>query len=258
MTISEKSLHERNKIAIVTGAGSGIGRASSLALLADGWTVILVGRRKATLEKTAILAGEDSLRAIAIPTDIGKPDQVDALFEQINQRFGRLDFLLNNAGDNVPSMPLENVVYDDWQRVVQTNITGAFLCAQGAYRCMKNQNPMGGRIVNTGAPSAYVPRPDGTTYTVTKHAITGLTKAISLDGRKYNVACGQIDPGNVEPPGEQSQFPAKQANGTLMVEPTMAMKNFTDTLLLMASMPLEANIQSVFVMPTNMPFIGRG
>ena len=258
MTISEKASRERTKIAMVTGGGSGIGRASSLALLADGWTVILVGRRKATLEETASLAGEASPRAKAMSTDIGKPDQVDALFEQIKQRFGRLDLLFNNAGDNVPSMPLENVAYDDWHRVIQTNITGAFLCAQGAYRCMKDQNPMGGRIVNIGAPSAYVPRPDGTTYTVTKHAITGLTKAISLDGRKYNIACGKIDPGNVEPPGEQSQYPAKQANGTLMVEPTMEMDNLTNTLLLMANMPLEANIQSVFVMPTSMPFIGRG
>ncbi|NEQ88257.1 MAG: SDR family oxidoreductase [Moorea sp. SIO2I5] len=243
---------------MVTGGGSGIGRASSLALLANGWYVVLVGRRKAALAETASLSGEASSRAVPIPTDISKPDEVSALFDAVKQRFGRLDFLFNNAGDNVPSMPIEDVPYADWQRVVQTNITGSFLCVQHAYRLMKTQRPMGGRIVNTGAPSAHVPRPDGTTYTVTKHAIAGLTKAISLDGRKYNIACGQIDPGNVEPPGEQTQHAAKQANGTLEVEATMDMENVTNTLLLMANMPLEANIQSVFVMPTKMPFIGRG
>ena len=249
---------KENKVALVTGAGSGIGRASSLALLANGWFVVLAGRRQEKLEETARLSSDASDRAIAISTDIGKPDQVTALFDAVKQHFGRLDFLFNNAGDNVPSMPFEDVPYEDWQRVIQTNITGVFLCAQQAFRLMKTQTPMGGRIVNMGAPSAHVPRPDGTTYTVTKHAITGLTKSLSLDGRKFNIACGQIDPGNVEPPGEQVQHAAKQANGTLEVESTMDMKHVTNVVLMMANMPIEANIQSVFVMPTTMPFIGRG
>ena len=258
MNSLETEHRKDHQIALVTGAGSGIGRASSLALLANGWSLVLVGRRKDALEETASLSGKASSRAVPIPTDIGQPNQVTTLFNAVKERFGRLDFLLNNAGDNVPSMPFEDVAYADWQRVVQTNITGTFLCTQNAFRLMKTQKPMGGRIVNIGAPSAYIPRPDGTTYTVTKHAVAGLTKAISLDGRKYNIACSQIDPGNVEPPGKQTQHAAKQANGTLEVEPTMDIKNVTDTLLLIANMPLTANIQSVFVMPTNMPFIGRG
>ena len=175
---------ERSKIALVTGAGSGIGRASSLALLSDGWSVVLVGRRQEKLDETARLSGDASSLTLALSTDIGKPDQVTALFDALKQHFGRLDLLFNNAGDNIPSMPFEDVAYADWQRVLQTNITGSFLCAQQAFRLMKTQTPMGGRIVNTGAPSAHTPRPDGTTYTVTKHAIAGLTKSLSLGRTK--------------------------------------------------------------------------
>ena len=258
MNSSEITSGEGSKIALVTGAGSGIGRASSLALLANGWSVVLAGRRKAALEETARLSGDASSRAVPIPTDIGKPDQVTALFDQIKQRFGRLDFLFNNAGDNVPSMPIEEIVYEDWLRVVQTNVTGTFLCAQQAFKLMKTQNPMGGRILNNGAPSAYTPRPDATTYTVTRHAIAGLTKSLSLDGRKYDIACGQIDVGNVEPPDGGGQHAAKQADGTLAVEPTMDVKYVANTVLMMANMPLDVNVQSIFVMPTKMPFVGRG
>lgn len=258
MNTSQTNPREDSKIALVTGAGSGIGRASSLALLANGWSVVLVGRRNSALEETARLSGDASFRAVPISTDIGKPDEVATLFDKVKQCFGRLDFLFNNAGDNVPSMPIEDVAYADWHRVVQTNVTGSFLCAQHAFRLMKTQTPMGGRIVNNGAPSAHIPRPDATTYTVTRHAIAGLTKSLSLDGRKYDIACGQIDVGNVEPPDGGGQHAAKQADGTLEVEPTMDMKHVTNTLLMMANMPLETNIQSVFVMPTKMPFIGRG
>ena len=249
-----------SRIALITGGGSGIGRASALAFLAIGWSVVLAGRRRAALEETAALAGADAPRAVAVPTDIGKPDEVAALFAAVRQRFGRLDLLFNNAGDNVPSMPFEDVTYEDWTRVVHTNVTGTFLCAQHAFRLMKEQSPRGGRIINNGAPSAHAPRPDATTYTVTKHAISGLTRALALDGRKYDIACGQIDIGNVVAPSPvpTEQPPAKQADGSLAVEPTMDMKHVTDTLLLMAGMPLDANILFVTVMPTKMPFVGRG
>ena len=236
-----------NKIALVTGAGSGIGRATSLALINNGWTVILAGRRLNMLEETAQLAGEKISQAIPIKTDIGNQQSVINLFAKIKSQFGRLDLLFNNAGDNVPSMPLENVAYEDWQRVVQTNVTGTFLCSQEAFRLMKEQIPMGGRIINNGAPSAQVPRPDAAVFTVTKHAIKGLTLALSLEGRKYDIACGQIEP-----------HAAKQANGTLMVEPTMDMKYVTDTILLMANLPLNTNVQFITLMPTKMPLFGRG
>ena len=248
-----------SKIAVITGAGSGIGRACALVLLENGWSVALAGRRKHALEETARLAGNTASRVAIFPTDIGDPDSVAELFAAVKRRFGRLDFLFNNAGDNIPSMTLEEIAYADWTRVVQTNVTGSFLCAQQAFRIMKEQLPMGGRIVNNGAPSAHVPRPDATAFTVTKHAITGLTRAFALDGRKYDIACGQIDLGNVAPAvGPSVPHAAKQANGTLLVEPTMAMKQVTDMVLMMANMPLDANIPFVMVMPTKMPFIGRG
>ncbi len=247
-----------NKIALVTGAGSGIGRATSLALINNGWTVILAGRRLNMLEETAQLAGEKISQAIPIKTDIGNQQSVINLFAKIKSQFGRLDLLFNNAGDNVPSMPLENVAYEDWQRVVQTNVTGTFLCSQEAFRLMKEQIPMGGRIINNGAPSAQVPRPDAAVFTVTKHAIKGLTLALSLEGRKYDIACGQIDLGNIEPQTPHEPHAAKQANGTLMVEPTMDMKYVTDTILLMANLPLNTNVQFITLMPTKMPLFGRG
>ena len=246
------------KIALVTGAGSGIGRATSLALLEDGWTVVLAGRRLHMLEETADLAQSFAGQAFPVLTDIGNPGSVDNLFTQIHQLSGRLDLLFNNAGDNVDSIPLEEVEYDDWQRVVQTNVTGTFLCSQHAFRLMKDQIPMGGRIINNGAPSAYVPRPDAAPFTVTKPAIAGLTSALSLEGRKYDIACGQIDIGNVEPSEPHEPHAAKQANGTLMVEPTMDISYVADTVLMMANLPLDTNVQSVMLMPTKMPYIGRG
>lgn len=247
-----------NKIALITGGGSGIGRACALALLDVGWQVVLAGRRKRPLEETAELAGRRSAYAVPIPADVGDRKAVDALFEEIKRRFGRLDLLFNNVGQALPSMPIEEVAYEQWVDNVHTNVTGTFLCSQAAFRLMKAQSPMGGRIINNGAPSAHIPRPDGTAFTVTKHAMTGFTKALSLEGRKYNIACGQIDIGNVEPPGETLQHAAKQANGTRLVEDTMDMKAVVDTFLLMANLPIDTNILTVMVMPTKMPYVGRG
>ena len=249
-----------SKIAVVTGAGSGVGRASALALLADGWSVALAGRRADALDETAGMAGGDAKsRALAVPTDVGDPKAVEALFAAVRDRFGRLDFLFNNAGGNVPGTPFEDLAYEDWARVVQVNLTGSFLCAQGAFRLMKDQRPMGGRIVNNGSISAHVPRPDSAPYTSTKHAVTGLTKSISLDGRKYDICCGQIDIGNAATPMTQRmQRGVKQANGTVEVEPTMDVAHVGNTVVTMANMPLDANIQFVTVMATKMPFIGRG
>ena len=246
------------RFALVTGGGSGIGRASALALLADGWSVAVAGRRRAPLEETLELAGEDGRRGLAIAADIGVPERVEALFAAIESRFGRLDLLFNNAGDNVASMPLEEVSYADWTRVVQTNVTGTFLCSQHAYRLMKSQTPRGGRIINNGAPSAHVPRPDAVTFTATKHAITGLTRAIALEGRRHDIACGQIDIGNVATTPDQPPHAAMQGDGSRKVEPIMQLEQVTDTLLTMANLPLHANILFVTVMPTKMPLVGRG
>jgi NAD(P)-dependent dehydrogenase (short-subunit alcohol dehydrogenase family) len=248
-----------SKIAVVTGAGSGVGRASALALLADGWTVALAGRRADALEETAGMAGDAKARALAVPTDVGDPRAVEALFAAVRDRFGRLDFLFNNAGGNVPGTPFEDLAYEDWARVVQVNLTGSFLCAQQAFRMMKAQQPQGGRIVNNGSISAYVPRPDSAPYTSTKHAVTGLTKSISLDGRKYDICCGQIDIGNAATPmTRRMQQGVKQAHGGVEVEPTMDVAHVGNTIVTMANMPLDANIQFVTVMATKMPFIGRG
>jgi NAD(P)-dependent dehydrogenase (short-subunit alcohol dehydrogenase family) len=248
-----------SKIAVVTGAGSGVGRASALALLADGWSVALAGRRKEALEETVGMAGDAAPRALPLPCDVGSPEAVDAFFAAVKERFGRLDFLFNNAGGNVPAGPLEDLAYADWARVVQINLTGSFLCAQQAFRLMKAQAPMGGRIVNNGSISAHVPRPDSIAYTSTKHAITGLTKSLSLDGRKYDIVCGQIDIGNAATPMTQRmQRGVKQANGTVAVEPVMDVRHVAETILVMANMPLEANIQFGTVTAAKMPFIGRG
>ncbi|MBV1798847.1 SDR family oxidoreductase [Siccirubricoccus sp. G192] len=248
-----------SKIAVVTGAGSGVGRASALALLADGWSVALAGRRKEALEETMGMAGDAAPRALPLPCDVGDPEAVNAFFAAVKERFGRLDFLFNNAGGNVPAGPLEDLAYADWARVVQINLTGSFLCAQQAFRLMKAQAPMGGRIVNNGSISAHVPRPDSIAYTSTKHAITGLTKSLSLDGRKYDIVCGQIDIGNAATPMTQRmQRGVKQANGTVAVEPVMDVRHVAKTILMMANMPLEANIQFVTVTAAKMPFIGRG
>lgn len=248
-----------SKIAVVTGAGSGVGRAATLALLADGWTVALAGRRADALEETIGMAADAKSRASAVPTDVGDPRAVEALFAAVRDRFKRLDFLFNNAGGNVPGTPFEDLAYEDWARVVQVNLTGSFLCAQQAFRMMKEQRPQGGRIVNNGSISAHVPRPDSAPYTSTKHAVTGLTKSISLDGRKYDICCGQIDIGNAATPMTQRmQKGVKQANGSVEVEPTMDVAHVGNTIVTMANMPLDANIQFVTVMATKMPFIGRG
>jgi short-subunit dehydrogenase len=244
------------KVAVVTGAGSGIGRASALALSAAGFSVALAGRRKAELERTAEQAPGETL---VFPTDITQPGPVQELFAAVKARFGRLDVLFNNAGMGAPSVPFEDLTYEQWSAVVAVNLTGSFLCAQEAVRMMKEQSPQGGRIINNGSISAYVPRPNSAPYTATKHAITGLTRSISLDGRKYNIACGQIDIGNAATEmTERMTAGVPQANGTVIVEPRMDVKHAADAVVHMASLPLDANIQFITVMATAMPFIGRG
>ncbi|TJZ55516.1 SDR family oxidoreductase [Streptomyces piniterrae] len=255
------------KVAVVTGAGSGIGRAVAHALIAAGWQTVLAGRRAQALEETARLYGEAGAGAgldegptfMAVPTDVTRPDEVDALFAAVHDRFGRLDLLFNNAGTFGRPGPLEELSYDDWRAVVDVNLTGSFLCAQAAFRAMKAQDPQGGRIINNGSISAHVPRPHSIAYTATKHAMTGLTKSLSLDGRPYRIACGQIDIGNAatEMTGRM-QTGILQANGELAVEPVMDAADVARTVAHMAALPLEANVQFATVMATNMPYIGRG
>jgi NAD(P)-dependent dehydrogenase (short-subunit alcohol dehydrogenase family) len=241
----------------VTGAGSGIGRAVSVSLHNDGYSVVLAGRRAAELEKTALLGSRD--RILVVPTDITRPEQVRALFAKAKDAFGRLDVLFNNAGTGTPAIPMEDLTFEQWTAVVDVNLTGAFVCAQEAIKIMKAQNPRGGRIINNGSISAHVPRPNSAAYTATKHAITGLTKCISLDGRKYDVVCGQIDIGNAATEmTERMAAGIPQANGTVMVEPRMDLKHVSDAVLYMANLPLEANVQFMTVMATKMPFVGRG
>jgi NAD(P)-dependent dehydrogenase (short-subunit alcohol dehydrogenase family) len=247
------------KIALVTGAGSGIGRAVSLSLQSAGYSVVLAGRRAAELEKTAAMGQASQGKMLPAPTDVSNPESVRALFARIKETFGRLDLLFNNAGTGAPAIPMEELSYDQWNTVVGVNLTGAFLCAQEAIRLMKAQNPSGGRIINNGSISAHAPRPNSAPYTTTKHAILGLTKCISLDGRKYGIACGQIDIGNAA-----TEMTARmtagvmQANGTKMIEPRMDVRHVADAVVYMASLPLEANVQFLTVMATNMPFVGRG
>ncbi|MGD9648173.1 MAG: SDR family oxidoreductase [Pirellulales bacterium] len=246
------------RVAIVTGAGSGIGRASALALLRDGYSVVLAGRRAASLEETAALAQAGS-RAMPVPTDVANPAAIRALFAATVERFGRLDVLFNNAGTNAPGVPLEELSIDQWRSVVDVNLTAAFLCTQQAFRIMKSQQPMGGRIINNGSISAVAPRPNSAPYTATKHAITGLTKSTSLDGRKYNIACGQIDVGNaltdMTRPGAQGM---PQADGSIKIEPYLDVEHVAAMVLTMANLPLEANVQFVTIMATKMPLVGRG
>jgi NAD(P)-dependent dehydrogenase (short-subunit alcohol dehydrogenase family) len=244
------------RICVITGAGSGIGRASAHALLDHGWTVVLAGRRLAALEETARLGGDEE-RTLSIATDIADPDQVASLFTTVRQRFGRLDLLFNNAAATMPYTPFEDVSYEDLIRVIHTNVTGTFLCAQHAYRIMKDQEPRGGRIINNGAPSAHVPRPDSAAFTAAKHAIAGLTRSLALDGRQHDIACGQIDLGNVTPVG-RTQPRVKQANGSFEVEPTMDVKHVTDAIVMIADLPLDVSVPFVTVMPTKMPYVGRG
>ena len=249
---------ESNKVAIVTGAGSGIGKAAALALLKAGYCVALVGRRADMLEKTAAESGAGA-RALAVPTDVGKPDAVNALFAKTRDSFGRIDVLFNNAGANAPGILFEDLTYEKWQSVVDVNLTGMFLCAQAAYRMMKEQNPRGGRIINNGSISAHAPRPDSAPYTATKHAVTGLTKCISLDGRKYDIACSQIDIGNaLTELAKRMSTGVKQADGTVKVEAMMDVKQVADAVVYMAGLPLDVNVQFMTIMATKMPFVGRG
>ena len=247
-----------NKVAVVTGAGSGIGKASALALLNAGYSVALAGRRAELLDQAVTESGAGA-RALAVPTDVSKPADVTALFAKTRGKFGSVDVLFNNAGTNAPGILFEDLSYEKWQSVVDVNLTGMFLCAQAAFRIMKAQNPRGGRIINNGSISAHAPRPDSAPYTCTKHAVTGLTKCISLDGRKYDIACGQIDVGNAmtELAARMSKG-VKQANGEVAVEAMMDVKEVANAVVHMASLPLSTNIQFVTIMATKMPFVGRG
>jgi NAD(P)-dependent dehydrogenase (short-subunit alcohol dehydrogenase family) len=245
-----------NKVAMITGAGTGIGRAVALALLKEGYSVALAGRRRDRLDETAAQGGS---RTLVVPTDVGDPLAVRALFAQAKDAFGRLDLLFNNAGIGLSSAPLEDVTYQQWKAVVDVNLTGAFLCTQEAFKMMKDQQPRGGRIINNGSISAHSPRPNSAPYTSTKHAMTGLTKSTSLDGRQYDIVCGQIDIGNAatELTARMHQG-VPQANGSIAVEPTMDVEHVARAVVYMASLPLDANVQFMTVMAAKMPFIGRG
>ncbi len=253
-------MSSNNQVAVVTGAGTGIGRAVALALLKAGYSVALAGRRAEPLAAVAVEAkalGFD--RVLAVPTDVSQPDSVTALFEQTRQAFGRVDVLFNNAGVGLPSVGFEELTYEQWQNTVNINLTGSFLCAQAAFRVMKAQSPQGGRIINNGSISAHAPRPNSAPYTATKHAITGLTKSISLDGRKYNIACGQIDIGNaITELSQRMSTGVMQANGEIAIEAMMDVANVANSVVYMASLPSEANVQFMTVMATKMPFVGRG
>jgi NAD(P)-dependent dehydrogenase (short-subunit alcohol dehydrogenase family) len=247
------------KVALVTGAGSGIGRASALALLNAGYSVVLAGRRADALQQTATLAGALGKNALPVATDVTDPAAVKALFAATHKAFGRLDVLFNNAGTGAPAIPLDELSFEQWKSVVDINLTAVFLCTQEAFRMMKNQTPKGGRIINNGSISAYAPRPFSAPYTATKHAITGMTKAVSLDGRAHDIACGQIDIGNAATDMTQRMTGGvPQANGTMMVEPRMDVQHVANAVVHMASLPLEANVQFMTVMATKMPFVGRG
>ena len=247
------------KVAIITGAGTGIGKSSALALLREGYSVVLAGRRVESLEMTVKESGPFGSQALVVPTDVSKPDSVRMLFTKAKQKFGRLDLLFNNAGTSAPPVLLEDLTFAQWNSVVDVNLTGAFLCTQEAFKLMKGQIPRGGRIINNGSVSAHAPRPNSAPYTATKHAITGLTKATALDGRKYDIACGQIDIGNAG-----TELSAKmiegvpQASGVIAVEPTMDVEHVARAVVYMASLPLDANVLFMTVMATKMPLVGRG
>jgi len=249
----------KGRVAVITGAGTGIGKAAALALLADGYRVVLAGRRREMLEQAAKDAGAGPARARAVPTDVTDPAAVKELFARTREAFGRVDVLFNNAGISSPAVPIEDLAYDQWKKVVDVNLNGMFLCAQEAIRMMKGQDPRGGRIINNGSISAHAPRPDSAPYTATKHAVTGLTKCISLDGRKYDIACAQIDIGNA-----LTELAAKmgkgvrQADGSVKVEPLIDVAHVGRAVLYMANLPLEANVPFMTIMATKMPFVGRG
>lgn len=247
------------KVALVTGAGTGIGRESALALMRAGFDVVLAGRRAEPLEETAQAGAASGRSALAVPTDVADPASVEALFAAAKERFGRLDVLFNNAGIGAIADPLEEIPFETWQKVVAINLTGSFLCTQGAFRAMKAQDPQGGRIINNGSISAHAPRPNSAPYTATKHAITGLTKSTALDGRAWNIACSQIDIGNAATEMVQPIIKGvPQANGTIAPEPVMDVAHVADAIVHIAQLPLDANIQFMTIMATKMPFVGRG
>jgi NAD(P)-dependent dehydrogenase (short-subunit alcohol dehydrogenase family) len=247
------------KVALITGAGTGIGKAVALALLKDGYSVTLAGRRRAPLEQVVAEAGAAGSRALVVPADVSDPASVRNLFARTHEAFGRLDVLFNNAGVGAPGIPLEDLSYEQWKTVVDINLTGAFLCTQEAFKLMKAQQPQGGRIINNGSISAHAPRPNSAPYTATKHAMTGLTKATALDGRKYNIACGQIDIGNAATElTARMAHGVPQANGQIAAEPLMDVAHVANAVLYMANLPLDANVQFMTIMATKMPFIGRG
>jgi NAD(P)-dependent dehydrogenase (short-subunit alcohol dehydrogenase family) len=250
---------DRHKVAIVTGGGSGIGRATALALLREGYDVVLAGRRASALERTVAEAGPVGTRALAVVADVSDPASVRALFDTTEETFGRLDLLFNNAGTGAPAIPLDELSFEQWRRVVDINLTGAFLCTQAAFRIMKRQEPRGGRIINNGSISAYTPRPNSAPYTATKHAVAGLTKSTALDGRAYDIACGQIDIGNAETDlTARMKSGVLQADGSLAVEPTLDVEHVARAVVYMASLPPEANVLFMTVMATRMPYVGRG
>ena len=247
------------RTALVTGAGTGVGKAVALALLKSGYRVALAGRRKEMLEETVKGAGANGKNALVVPTDVGKPDQVAALFAQIKEKFGRLDTLFNNAGGNAPGVPFDELPFEKWQAVVDVNLTRMFLCAQAAFRMMKEQEPRGGRIINNGSISAHVPRPGSAPYTATKHGVTGLTKTIALHGRTSGVVCGQVDIGNaISPMTERMAQGVRQANGTLAAEARMDPSHVGDAVVFMANLPLDVNVHTMTIMASKMPFVGRG
>ncbi|HMB32643.1 MAG TPA: SDR family oxidoreductase [Methylomirabilota bacterium] len=248
-----------SKVALVTGAGTGIGKHSALALMREGYAVVLAGRRKDLLEATAAEGKSTGAATLVVPTDVADPESIRALFAKTKDTFGRLDLLFNNAGIGAPPVPLEELPFEKWKAVVDTNLTGAFICTQEAIKIMKDQTPRGGRIINNGSISAHAPRPFSVAYTSTKHAITGLTKSTSLDGRKYDIACGQIDVGNAATEmTERMKKGVPQPNGSVEVEPTMDVQNVARAVVYMASLPLDANVMFLTVMATKMPFVGRG
>jgi NAD(P)-dependent dehydrogenase (short-subunit alcohol dehydrogenase family) len=247
------------KVAIVTGAGTGIGKQAAVALLHEGYSVVLAGRRKELLDATVLESKSPVSRTLVVPADVGDPGSVKALFTKTRETFGRLDLLFNNAGVGAPGIPLEDLTYEQWKSVVNINLTGAFLCTQEAFRIMKSQEPRGGRIINNGSISAHAPRPNSAPYTATKHGMTGLTKATSLDGRRYDIACGQIDIGNAATEmTARMKRGVPQADGALEVEPTFDAEQVARAVVYMASLPLEANVLFITVMATKMPFVGRG
>ena len=246
------------KVALVTGAGTGIGKHAALALSGAGYAVVLAGRRAERLQATATAAGAEA-RTLVVPTDVGDPNSVRALFAKTHETFGRLDVLFNNAGSGAPPILLEDLSYEQWKAVVDVNLTGAFLCTQEAFKIMKDQQPRGGRIINNGSISAHVPRPNSAPYTATKHAMTGLTKSTSLDGRKYDIACGQIDIGNAETEmTARMKDGVPQPNGSVVAEPTFDVEHVAQAIVAMASLPLDANVQFMTIMATKMPYVGRG